>query len=127
MSFKLLMVAAALSFTSQAFASTVSPVYSESSYAGAESQCHSDGGHVVGHSMETTTADTTELYLVVCQRPVDDGVTYTIAWSASGFSDADGRCTVDSATTGLPGGHAVGHELKAEPSQPDIYVVVCAK
>lgn len=127
MKFKISIVAVMMTLGAHAFASTVAPVYSESSFDDAGSKCKAGGGTVVGHSMETTTADQDEFYIVACQRPVDGGVTYTVAWSDSGFADARTRCTTDSSTTGLVAGEAAGTPLYAQPSQPDIFIVICRK
>jgi hypothetical protein len=118
---------AVLILSPKASAANLTPIWSEQSQAAAEAKCTSSAGKVVGHPMETTTAEAGEFYIVVCQRPVDGGVTYVPAWSADNFENARERCQADSATTGLPAGDPVGTNLYVSSQNTDIFVIICSK
>lgn len=107
-------------------ASTITPVWSESSFDDASYQCQQQNGQTIGETMETTTATGNQFYIVTCQRPAGDGsAVYVPAWSATNFENADERCGTASVTTGYGAGVAVGTPAYASTSTSDIFIVNC--
>jgi len=123
---KIAVLASILLCSAYSMASTIAPVWSESSLGDATSVCQQQGGQAIGESMETTTATGNQFYIVTCQRPAGDGSSvYVPAWSATNFDNADQRCGTDSVTTGYAAGVAVGTPVYASTGSSDIFIVNC--